>query len=177
MENTIFEKIGDCFQKLSFAEISIGVIFSFITQLYGGWSDGMTLLVICMAIDYVSGLIVAAIFHASKKSENGGLESRAGWKGLIRKGTTLAIVLIAAQLDIVLGTNFIRDAVVIGFTTNEVISIIENAGLMGLPIPQSVVNMIDLLKAKADESSAQIVPVRPADIEPEEDPGTNNTIE
>lgn len=175
MDNLI--NIKELFPKLSAGEIAIGVIFGFIAQIYGGWSEGMTLLVIAMAIDYVSGLIVAAVFHASKKTENGGLESRAGWKGLVRKGMTLAIVLIAARLDIMLGTTFIRDAVVIGFTTNEVISIIENAGLMGLPIPKAVVNMIDLLKAKADESSAQIIPVRPEDIEPEEDPGTNNTPE
>ena len=161
----IAKKLGGFFTKLSGAEITIGVVFSIIAQAFGGWSEGMTLLMLAMAIDYTSGLIVAAVFHASTKTENGGLESRAGWKGLIRKGTTLAIVLIAAQLDIVLGTNFIRDAVVIGFTTNEVISIIENAGLMGLPIPKAVVNMIDLLKAKADESAEM--------IKPEED--TNNT--
>ena len=60
---------------------------------------------------------------------------------------------------------------------NEVISIVENAGLMGMPITKAVVNMIDLLKIKAEESAGQVAPVRPEDIEPEEDPGTNNTIE
>ena len=175
MDNLI--NIKELFPKLSAGEIAIGVIFGFVAQIYGGWSEGMTLLVIAMAIDYVSGLIVAAVFHASKKTENGGLESRAGWKGLVRKGMTLAIVLIAARLDIMLGTTFIRDAVVIGFLSNEVISIIENAGLMGLPIPQSVVNMIDLLKTKEDEAAEHIKPVKPEEIEPEEDPGTNNTID
>lgn len=161
---------NDYFPKLTGIEITLAVIASFISQQFGGWTQGMTFLVIAMAIDYMSGLIVAAVFHNSKKTETGRLESRAGWKGLIRKGMTLAIVLVAAQLDITLKTNFIRDAVVIGFIANEVISIIENAGLMGVPITPALVNMIDLLKRKADTEAEAIVPADkedPADREGE----------
>ena len=52
-----------------------------------------------------------------------------------RKGVTLLIVLVACRLDVVMGSNFIKDAVVIAFLANETISIIENAGLMGITIP------------------------------------------
>lgn len=150
------DKIGDFFTKLSAGEITIGVICSVIAQAYGGWSEGMTALVVFMIIDYITGLLVAGVFHASNKTENGGLESRAGWKGIIRKVTTLAIVLVAAYVDRVMGMTFVRDAVVIGFLANEAISIIENAGLMGLPLPKAVVNMIDLLKIRADEKANEI---------------------
>ena len=75
----------------------------------------------------------------------------AGWKGLIRKGETLLIVLVACRLDVVIGSGFVRDAAVIGFSVNEAISIIENAGLMGLPIPDVITQGIDVLKAKADK--------------------------
>lgn len=150
------DKIGDFFTKLSTGEITIGVICSVIAQAYGGWSEGMTALVVFMIIDYITGLLVAGVFHASNKTENGGLESRAGWKGIIRKVTTLAIVLVAAYVDRVMGMTFVRDAVVIGFLANEAISIIENAGLMGLPLPKAVVNMIDLLKIRADEKANEI---------------------
>ena len=109
-----------------------------------------------MIVDYITGLLVAGVFHASNKTENGGLESRAGWKGIIRKVTTLAIVLVAAYVDRVMGMTFVRDAVIIGFLANEAISIIENAGLMGLPLPKAVVNMIDLLKIRADEKADEI---------------------
>lgn len=91
------------------------------------------------------------IFHRSAKSETGALESRAGWKGLCRKGMTLLIVIIAHRLDLMLGTTVIRDAVVIAFVANETISIIENAGLMGVPIPAAIVKAIDVLNAKASE--------------------------
>lgn len=152
----VLERLGDFFQKLSAGEITIGVICSIIAQAYGGWSEGMTALVVFMCIDYITGLLVAGVFHASNKTENGGLESRAGWKGIIRKVTTLAIVLVAAYVDRVMGMTFVRDAVIIGFLANEAISIIENAGLMGLPLPKAVVNMIDLLKIRADEKANEI---------------------
>ena len=158
MKAFIMKLWNDFVPQLSGTEVLIAAVCAMITQAFGGWTQGMTFLVIAMSIDYISGLIVAAVFHNSKKTETGRLESRAGWKGLIRKGMTLAIVLIAAQLDLTLNTNFIRDAVVIGFIANEVISIIENAGLMGVPITPALVNMIDLLKKKADTEAETLRP-------------------
>lgn len=95
--------------------------------------------------------MVAGIFHNSRKTETGSLESLAGWKGLCRKGVSLLIVLVACRLDLVMGSNFIRDAVVIAFIANETISIVENAGLMGVPIPAVIVKSIEVLKNKAEE--------------------------
>jgi toxin secretion/phage lysis holin len=62
---------------------------------------------------------------------------------------TLLFVLIAFRLDLAIGTNYIRDAVIIGFMANELISIVENAGLMGLPLPAVLTKAIDVLKKKA----------------------------
>lgn len=98
---------------------AIGVVGSVIASLFGGWDAALVTLVIFMAIDYVTGLLVAGVFHNSGKTENGALESRAGWKGLCRKCITLLMVLVATRLDLVTGTNFIRDAVVIAFIANE----------------------------------------------------------
>lgn len=131
----------------------IGIFGSWIASLFGGWDAALTTLLIFMGIDYVGGFIVAAVFHASEKSENGGLESRAGWKGLCRKGVTLLIVLVACRLDLIMGSNFIRDAVVIAFIANETISIIENAGLMGVPIPAVITRAIEVLKNKAESEN------------------------
>ncbi len=153
---SLINKIGEFFTKLSSGEIAIGVILSAIASAFGGWSEGLTALCVFMIVDYITGLLVAGVFHASNKTENGGLESRAGWKGIIRKVTTLAIVLVASYVDRVMGMTFVRDAVIIGFLANEAISIIENAGLMGLPLPKAVVNMIDLLKIRADEKANEI---------------------
>lgn len=102
-----------------------------------------------MAADYVTGLIVAGVFKKSPKTETGGLESKAGWKGLFRKGGTLLVVLIACRLDIELGTTYIRDAVIIAFIINEVVSLVENVGLMGVPIPKPILEGIDILKKKS----------------------------
>lgn len=135
--------------------IAVGALGSAIASLYGGWDAALQTLIIFMAVDYVTGLLVAGVFHASPKSQTGALESRAGWKGLIRKGETLLIVLVACRLDAVMGSNFVRDAAVIAFVANETISIIENAGLMGLPIPEVIIKAVDILKQKAESSTEQ----------------------
>ena len=128
----------------------LGVVGASIASLYGGWTQGMTTLVILMIIDYLAGLLVAAVFGKSKKTEDGKLESRAGWKGLVRKCVTLLMVLVATRLDMLIGTSFVRDATVIGFSANELLSIVENAGLMGIPMPAVVTNAIEVLQEKAD---------------------------
>ena len=104
-----------------------------------------------MAIDYFSGLIVAAVFKASPKSQNGALESRAGLKGLFRKLAMLCGVLMAYYLDQVSGAEIVRDAACIAFICNEGISIIENFGLMGVPIPKVIINAIDALQSDKNE--------------------------
>lgn len=131
--------------------IICGAIGSAIAKIYGGWSDGMTTLIIFMAIDYATGLLLAAVFKKSKKTETGTLSSRACFEGLVKKGITLLIVLVACRLDILTGTNYIRDAAVIAFCVAEALSILENAGLMGVPIPAVITKAIDVLKKENDE--------------------------
>ena len=128
----------------------IGIAGSAIANMLGGWDTALQTILIFMAADYITGIIVAGVFKKSKKTETGGLESRVGWKGLCRKGMTLLIILVAAQLDRVAGTNVVRNAVIIGYIANEALSIIENAGLMGLPVPKFLQNAIDVLKKKAE---------------------------
>lgn len=124
----------------------IGVVGGLIAGLYGGWTSAMTTLIIFMGIDYLTGLIVAGIFKKSGKSKNGALESRVGFKGLCRKGMVLLILLVACRLDLILDTTYIKDAVCIGFIANETLSIIENAGLMGVPIPAVITKAVDVLR-------------------------------
>ena len=130
---------------------AFGTVGAFLSSLFGGWDAALTTLVIFMAIDYISGLIVAGVFKRSLKSENGGLESKAGFKGLCRKGMILLIVLIAVRLDLAMETTFLKDGVVIAYIVNETISIIENAGLMGLPIPDVIRKAIDALQSKGSD--------------------------
>lgn len=131
---------------------AVGVLGSGIASLFGGWDAAMATLIVFMAVDYVTGLIAAGVFHNSPKSSGGALESGAGWKGLCKKGVSLLIVLVACRLDLVIGSNFIRDAVVIAFIANETISIVENAGLMGVGIPEPILSAIDVLHNRADSA-------------------------
>lgn len=132
-----------------------GAIGSAIAYLFGGWDESIATLLLFMLIDYISGLIVAGVFKKSPKTDTGALESRAGWKGLCKKCMTLFFVIIAYRLDLLNDTTYIRDWVCIAFITNEFISITENAGLIGLPIPKAFINAIDLLKKKGGSKNEQ----------------------
>ena len=119
--------------------------------LFGHWDSAMTTLIIFMTIDYLTGLAVAGIFHRSSKTGGGALESKVGWKGLCKKGMTLLIVLVAVRLDMMLNMRFATDAVIVGFIINEAISILENAGLMGVKYPQAIQRALELLNRKEEE--------------------------
>ena len=136
--------------KYTFSAV-VGIIGGALAALLGGWDLAIQTLLIFMGIDYITGLMIAGIFHKSPKTKNGSLSSLIGWKGLCRKGMVLLIVSVAVRLDMLVGTDFIRDAVVIAYCTNEAISIIENAGIIGIPIPKPILNAIDTLKNKEDE--------------------------
>lgn len=127
------------------------MVGSLIAGAFGGWNGAFVTLLIFMAADYLSGLAVALVFKKSPKTNSGGGSSRVGWKGLCRKGMTLLIVLVAYRLDLILGVNYIRDTVMIGFIANETISITENAGLMGVPLPKVIVRAIDILNDKEEK--------------------------
>ena len=134
---------------------AIGAAGGAVAAALGGWDAALATLLIFMAVDYISGLIVAGVFHNSKKTESGTLESRAGWKGLCRKSVTLLFVLVALRLDLVIGVNYMRDAVIIGFIGNELKSIVENAGLMGVPLSAMIQNAIDILTKKSEEKTGE----------------------
>jgi len=126
----------------------MGVIGGVLSRVFGGWGHSLTTLVFFMGIDYVSGLILAGVFHLSKKTCSGRLESGAGWRGVSKKVMTLLIVLIAARMGALVGLDFVRDAVVAAYIVNEGLSIVENAGLMGLPVPEVLNNAIEALAKK-----------------------------
>ena len=121
-----------------------------IASLLGGWNGAMTTLVILMFIDYVTGIIVAGVFHNSPKCIGGALSSAVGFKGICRKFVILLIVVVACRVDLLLDTNIIRDATCIGFCANELVSITENAGLMGIPLPRKLVEAIEVLRGDND---------------------------
>ena len=129
---------------------AIGLAGSFIATLFGGWDTELRTLILFMAVDYITGLMVAGVFKNSSKTKTGALQSKAGWKGLCKKGMTLFIVLVAYRLELMVGSEFIRNAVIIAYIVNETISIIENAGLMGIKIPQALQKCIDILAQKTE---------------------------
>jgi toxin secretion/phage lysis holin len=129
----------------------LGFLGGWLADLLGGWDTGLQSLLIFMAVDYASGLILAGVFKKSQKSAQGALESGVAWQGFFRKGAALAVVLIACQLDLLLGLSFIRDATIIAYCGNELISITENIGLIGVPLPKPIQGAISALKDKEEK--------------------------
>ena len=88
------------------------------------------------------------VFHKSNKTESGAYNSAYGLKGLCKKGLMLLFVLVAVQMDQLLGSDYVRDAVCIGFSMNEILSITENLGLAGVPMPDVITKALDQLQKK-----------------------------
>lgn len=124
---------------------AVGLSAGLVSWLIGGFDTPVMALIVCMSVDYATGLIVAGVFHSSPKTAGGGLDSHVGWKGLTRKCVTFLLVVVANLADLLLGQCCIRDAVVIGFCANECLSILENAGRMGIRIPQVLTNALERL--------------------------------
>ena len=129
----------------------IAVIGAFVAHALGGWDAALVTLCTFMGIDLLSGVLLAAVFHSSPKSSGGALSSGAMSRGLVRKVMALLCVLIGERLDLLLGADYVRNGIVIAFCVNELLSIIENMGLMGIPIPAPLKNAIDLLKGKGPD--------------------------
>jgi len=129
----------------------IGAVGSVIASALGGWDFAIQTLVIFMVIDYLTGLTVAAVFKKSRKSESGAFDSNAGYEGLIKKCMMLLMVVMAYRLDGIIGWDFTRTALVFVLIINESGSIIENASIMGVPIPRILRQAIEFLRKKAGE--------------------------
>ena len=132
-----------------------GVIGGFFAALLGGWDSALITLVLFMAIDFTTGLIAASMGR-SKHSKTGRLSSKAGWVGLAKKFCILLMVVVGVRIDILVGTNYIRDTVCISFCLNELLSIVENTTLMGIPYPPVIKKAIDVLQTKVGRAEEQL---------------------
>ncbi len=129
----------------------IGLAGAAVSSALGGWDTALGTLLIFMAADFLTGTAAAA-FGRSPKTPGGGLDSRAGWLGLCRKGLVLLLVLVGHRLDLTLGTDYVRNTVIIGFMVNELLSVTENVGVLGVPMPGIIKRMIELLKNEEEKN-------------------------
>ena len=136
---------------------TIGIAFGWVCNALGGADKVLTALMILMLVDYASGLLVAFVFNNSPKTETGRASSNAGFRGICKKVMMLLIVLLAYRIDILLGMEYARSATIIAFLINEGVSITENAGLMGVPVPELLKNGIELLSVKDNKEAKKKV--------------------
>lgn len=135
---------------------AIAAAGTFLAEALGGWDNALETLVILMGIDYLTGVLCAVVWHRSPKTPSGTFDSRAGLKGLIRKGGILLVVFIATKLDALTGTDVVRTAVILFFIANDGMSIIENLGIMGVPMPQIVKDGFAALRKQSGTEEAKL---------------------
>lgn len=128
----------------------LSAVGAFIVHGLGGWDGPLALLVAFMVADYLTGILVAAVWQRSAKSATGALDSKAGFKGLVKKGMILLLVWLGVLLDNATGTNYIRTTVVLFFIGNEGLSLLENLGLMGVPFPAFLQRALEALQEQGD---------------------------
>lgn len=118
---------------------------------FGGWDMLLIVLVSMMAADYLSGVVVAWMGR-SRKTEYGGLSSKVGAQGLLKKGLMMLVVLVAALLDRAMGGGaaVCRDAACWFYIANEGISLLENLSLAGVPFPKRLQELLGRKREEAD---------------------------
>lgn len=131
----------------------LAVFGSFAANALGGWDASLQVLIALMVADYITGVLVAAVWHKSSKSSSGTLNSVAGFKGILKKCAILLLVWIGVLLDNATGANYIRTAVMLFFIGNEGISLLENLGLMGAPFPAFLQRALEALRDKGDKGN------------------------
>lgn len=134
---------------------ALAAIGTFVAHALGGWDAAMQVLVALMAADYLTGVLVAAVWQRSNKSATGALDSKAGFKGLLKKGMILLLVWLGVLLDTALGVAYVRTAVVLFFIGNEGLSLLENLGLMGVPFPSFLKRALEALREQGDSGEMQ----------------------
>lgn len=130
---------------------ALAAVGAFVAHALGGWDASMQVLVALMVADYITGILVAAVWHKSTKSASGALDSKAGFKGLLKKAMILLVVWLAVLLDGAMGTEYFRMAAVLFFVGNEGISLLENLGLMGVPYPEFLHKALEALHEQGDQ--------------------------
>lgn len=141
-------------------QVAVGGVFSFIGSGFAyavGWNSLVEALIVTMLIDWLTGMLAAFKYKRKHPNAKGGLNSKIGFLGIVRKVSILAVVCFAHYLDFATGISAIHTMVVWFYIGNEGLSIIENAAKAGAPIPDSLKNKLDQLahekKERTDEQN------------------------
>lgn len=136
--------------RIAVFSTAAGVAGGIVSAIIGGWDLALETLAIIMLLDYCTGLIVAGVFHKSPKSEGGALESKAAFKGLAKKALIVVIVVAFHQADKLTGKSFFRDGACWAFFIAELISVVENVGLV-YPLPSFIRKALEWFSSKGEQ--------------------------
>lgn len=125
------------------------IIGSMMTFAFGLWTESLTFLLVVMAIDYFTGVVAAV-------REGSGLNSNIGFWGLFKKALILLVMILAHRIDILLGIDVVMGGAIYFYIANELLSVIENYGRMGLPLPNRLRRIVQVLRDRAGEDEDKL---------------------
>ena len=129
----------------------IGALTTGILKVIGEPTQDLKILLLLMVIDLIVGFTVSAVWHKSSKTKSGKVSSKVMFKGIVKKILTLVLVVVAYQIDILLGYNVIRHITIIAFIVQEIISILENIAITGIKSPDIITKALDVLERSVND--------------------------
>ena len=129
----------------------IGALTTGLFKVIGEPTKDLKILLLLMVIDLIVGFTVSAVWHKSSKTKSGKVSSKAMFKGIVKKILTLVLVVVAYQIDILLGYDVIRHIAIIAFIVQEIISIIENITITGIKAPDIITKALDILERSVND--------------------------
>lgn len=135
--------------KLDF-NVVIGALGGFMATLFGGFDVLLRSALIFMVVDIIVGVLNSLVFKSSPKTDNGGLESNAMTRGLVKKGYMILMIVIGNTADTALGIDYIRNAVCFGIMANELLSLLETWSMSGLKYPKILDTILEQLLERGE---------------------------
>lgn len=132
---------------------------------FGEWDSAMTTLLFFMAMDYLACTVIKNLYKCDTKNKK--LKCKTGWKGISKKSMLFVFIMAAHRMDLLMTTQCIRNIVVVAFITNELLSLIESAKMMGIRVPQIFMTAIEILREKIGMTMEEIEAELETEIEKE----------
>lgn len=134
--------------------VMVDIAETLLHATFGEWNSAMTTLLIFMTMDYLACMVIKKLYKCDTKAKN--LKCKTGWKGISKKCMLIVFIMAAHRIDLLMTTQYIRNIVVVAFITNELLSLIESAKMMGIRVPQIFMTTIEILREKIGMTMEEI---------------------
>lgn len=129
----------------------LSVIGSIVINLLGGWDTQLQTMIILMALDVITGTLIAMFWNKSPNSTRGAYDTQIAFKGGMKKLVVFVAIAFAVLVDKLFvyaigADDYVRTSVILYYSGVEGASLVENLGIMGIPLPSVIINAFETLQ-------------------------------